>query len=317
MRNQKTQGQIFIAFAVVHLVLSTFAGYCWWYVADSGMRNQAAHNAESVARVISQGGFTLNKHILHRMQELSTYEFEVREKSQNAVKPGLIEIPFADGSSQVVAINYLNSDNTKTLEGIYWTSIFLVLAGILLFLPVAWILAKRFARPLEDLSLAAQRIGDGDWDAVVSTSGNREATALAQQLDNMRLQLKHLDAKHRQAEHLATLGTFTATIAHEVRNPLSAVRLLIQMLQRDNDDARLQHVEQELQRLDLIVDELLGFSAGMNVHLEPCDLLPCCNYVMQLLSRQAEHADVKMRISGSTTVMADERRLQQLLMNLI
>lgn len=302
---------------MVYMVLSMTAGFCWWYVADTGMRNQAANNARSVARVISQGGFTLNQKILQRMQDLSTYTFQVRSQQQEKLHNGMIQIPFADGSQQWVLIDYLNQTNRKTLEDIFWTSIALVFAGTLFFLPVAWMLAKRFARPLEDLSRAAQRIGDGEWDAVVATTGTAEAMELAQQLDKMRLQLQALDAKNRQAEHLATLGTFTATIAHEVRNPLSAVRLLIQMLMRDSDDQRLAHVEQELQRLDLIVDELLGFSAGMQVQLAPCDLHQVCAVVVKLLQRQAEHASVDIELTGGASVMGDERRLQQLLMNLL
>ena len=40
----------------------------------------------------------------------------------------------------------------------------------------------------------------------------------------MRHRLLELNQRQRDAERLATLGTFTATIAHEVRNPLSAIR---------------------------------------------------------------------------------------------
>jgi len=141
---------------------------------------------------------------------------------------------------------------------------------------------------------------------------------LAHELEQMRRRLNELDRQHRQDERLATLGTFTATIAHEVRNPLSAVRLTVQMLaKRMGDDAGVQMIMEELERLDLIVDELLAFSKGMYVSLQACRLRAVADDVVRLLRRQAEHAGVLIDISGDAQVSADPARLRQLLMNLL
>jgi two-component system, NtrC family, sensor histidine kinase HydH len=134
----------------------------------------------------------------------------------------------------------------------------------------------------------------------------------------MRARLLELDRQHRKAERLSTLGTFTATIAHEVRNPLSAVRLTVQMLARKQpSEQSLAMITTELERLDLIIDELLGFSKGMSVRPQECDLRTTVEAVVAMMRRQADHAGVAIAVTGSAMVTADPSRLRQLAMNLL
>ncbi|MCK6490606.1 MAG: HAMP domain-containing histidine kinase, partial [Planctomycetes bacterium] len=152
--------------------------------------------------------------------------------------------------------------------------------------------------------------------------GDGEVGALARELEAMRARLVELDRRHRQDERLATLGLFTATIAHEVRNPLSAVRLTVQLAARaPGADARLAPLTDELDRLDLTVDELLGFARGMNVERQPCDLAVVAADVLRLLRRQADHAGIALALvpapASAAPVQADPRRLRQLLLNLL
>lgn len=125
------------------------------------------------------------------------------------------------------------------------------------------------------------------------------------------------DAARRQ-ERLAVLGTFTATIAHEVRNPLSAIRLAVQMQRRSGGaDPGLALVEEEIERLDLVVDGLLSFARGMRVDPAPCELHAVADSVLRLLRRQGSHAGVALERIGEAHVVADAQRLRQLLLNLV
>ena len=134
--------------------------------------------------------------------------------------------------------------------------------------------------PLEQLARSATAIGKGEWDEPVPIVGRDEVRHLALDLEHMRHRLLELNQRQRDAERLATLGTFTATIAHEVRNPLSAIRLSIQVLQDSlPTHPSLQMIDDEIERLDHIVDELLGFSRGMSIQLKPCDLQEVANDV--------------------------------------
>ena len=313
---RRSHAQIFSAFLCVHLVLSVTAGYMLWLLMDGKLRSQASDSAHAVARLLTEGGFTANQDVLTRMQELTGYKFTLMQESDTP-SADLISVPIGDGSGRTVFIDYRSQGYQEHLSVIYWSTLALLFGGLLIFIPVAWLLARRFARPLEILSSSAAQIGLGHWNQPIETSGSEEVQHLSRSLEKMRQQLIELDSDNRQAERLATLGTFTATIAHEVRNPLAAVKIIMQLLAKDYPDARFGHIQDELERLDLMVDELLGYSAGMQVHLQACLLEPLVRDVLRLLQRQADHADVQIDVRGASSVMADERRLRQLLLNLL
>lgn len=317
---KRSHSQIFIAFLMVHLILTSVAGYAAWYLIDAKMKQQAEESAASVAHIVTAGGFAINDDVLRKMQQLSGYEFSLVAQGSRQAHEGVVLVPVQDGSARQVAINYHNQRYREHVRTIIWTTIAFVIGGLVVFIPVAWFIARRFAKPLETLSAHASVIGQGQWDKSVQVYDSTEIAGLSQALDQMRLQLADLDQAHRQAERLATVGTFTATIAHEVRNPLAAVKIMLQLAQKEHQDQRLNIALEELERLDLMVDELLGFAAGMQVQLAPTQLQHVADDVCRLMTRQAQHADVTLSIQVEDNVAllaADERRLRQMLLNLV
>jgi signal transduction histidine kinase len=278
------------------------------------MRAQAEESARSVGRVLAQGGFPLTDEVMAKMRALTGYEFRVLPALSD-VRPGTVQVAEA---GKVVEVDYRSPAYLAASRAVFIGTLAMIIAGSAAFWLVAWWLAAQFARPVERLAAAARIIGAGDLDRQVVPVGSGELLSLAQELEQMRRLLSELDRQHRQDERLATLGTFTATIAHEVRNPLSAVRLTVQMLaKRMPDDPGVQLIMEELERLDLIVDELLAFSKGMHITRQVCDLRAVADDVARLFRRQAEHAGVLLGITGAAMVSADPARLRQLLMNLL
>jgi two-component system sensor histidine kinase AtoS len=79
-------------------------------------------------------------------------------------------------------------------------------------------------------------------------------------------EMHSLRARLQQAEQLAALGTLTAGVAHEIRNPLASIRGLTELLGRDlpHQDNRRRYVEtilQSIDRLNRLIEDLLVFSA--------------------------------------------------------
>lgn len=315
----RTRTRLLAAFLGAHLVLSVLVGALLWWWQEGTMRAQAEQAARAVGSVVARGGFALNPHILERMRALSGHDFRVLEQPA-ALRPGTVQVA---ENGVVVEVDYRTPAWQERRRELLWGTAAAVAAGSLLFAGIAALIARRLAAPLERLAGAARVIGDGSLDRPVPPVGDGEVGALARELEAMRARLVELDRRHRQDERLATLGLFTATIAHEVRNPLSAVRLTVQLAARaPGADARLAPLTDELDRLDLTVDELLGFARGMNVERQPCDLAAVAADVLRLLRRQADHAGIELVLaptpsSPSTQVQADPRRLRQLLLNLL
>ncbi|MBI3279672.1 MAG: hypothetical protein HYZ57_07525 [Acidobacteria bacterium] len=126
-------------------------------------------------------------------------------------------------------------------------------------------------------------------------------------------------------EHLATLGSVAATIAHEVKNPLSSIKTLAQLLREDPSvDGRygrdLTFIIAETDRLNACVQQLLTFSrpapeadAGLSVSEELENIARTFSY---------EHSPHRVRIEpaiqpGLRVTGADRQSLQQIVLNLM
>jgi signal transduction histidine kinase len=310
----RTRTRLLIGFVAVHLVLTVLMGVFTWRWLDQSMRSQAEDSARSVGRVLAQGGFPLTPEVVAKMRALTGYEFQVLP-APTPVRAGTVQVAEA---GKVVEVDYRSATYLAATRAVFIGTLAMIVAGSAAFWLVAWWLAGQFARPIEQLAGAARIIGAGDLQRAVTPVGSGELRQLALELEQMRRRLRDLDEQHRQDERLATLGTFTATIAHEVRNPLSAVRLTVQMLARRlGDDPGMRVIMEELERLDLIVDELLAFSKGMHIAVQDCDLRAVAEDVARLFRRQAEHAGARLNLHGHAVVRADPARLRQLLMNLV
>ncbi len=128
-----------------------------------------------------------------------------------------------------------------------------------------------------------------------------------------------------QAEHLAALGRLAGSVAHEVRNPLSALRGLVQMLAKDKDpdspQAEYARVAvEEVDRLERVVSGLLEYTRPRKPRLVPLDLAETLEATRQFMAddpRAREVAIVLEVPSDLPPVLADPDLVRQVLVNLI
>jgi two-component system, NtrC family, sensor histidine kinase AtoS len=90
-------------------------------------------------------------------------------------------------------------------------------------------------------------------------------------------QMRNLRARLQQADQLVALGTVTAGVAHEIRNPLASLRGLAELLGRDlpEGDRRRRYVDtmlESIDRLNRLIEELLLFSAPKGVETTDVDI---------------------------------------------
>lgn len=308
----RTRSRLLLAFVTMHaLLILAGAAVAWWWI-DASWRNHAEARAEAIGGLAT---FATTAQVRERMEAISGYRIVPVGEMSDQVPVGAIRVDDAMGRSY--DIFYRTEAYHAGRRWVLWAAALFVVAGTVLALPLAWVLAGLASRPVERLALAARGLGE-DIERPIIGEGAGELLVLAAALEQARQRLLELDRQHRQDERLATLGTFTAVIAHEIRNPLSAVALTIDLLARQPDaDPALASLRPELRRLDLIIDELLAYSRGITARLEPCDLHEQAAEVLRLLDRQARHAQVVLRQEGHATVQADPQRIRQLLLNLV
>ncbi len=131
---------------------------------------------------------------------------------------------------------------------------------------VAFALARRLTRPLESLAADAQRLGDGDFTVRVARSQTKEIDELGQVLDATARRLGALVERER---------AFTADASHQIRTPLTALRLTLETAPM-SPDADLTKVYRdaasELDRLEETVEHLLAFARDVEPPATVLDL---------------------------------------------
>ena len=130
------------------------------------------------------------------------------------------------------------------------------LGGVVLLLGLAAgaVVAQQIARPIRRLDRASRRVATGDLDTTVAVEGSTEQRALARAFNEMTQRVKRL---------LRGQQDFVADASHQLRTPLTGLRLRLEALAEgaaEPDAAELEAALAELDRLSLIVEELLVLS---------------------------------------------------------
>jgi two-component system, NtrC family, sensor histidine kinase PilS len=138
-------------------------------------------------------------------------------------------------------------------------------------------------------------------------------------------ELKRLEREVVTTERMAALGRLSAAIAHEIRQPLTAMSGALKELARlaplDEDDKKLVHiVSRESQRLNQIITDFLDYSRVKSYHFADIDVVPLIEETLLLLEHDASAAG-KLRIVRNFKVRslrarADRDALKQVFWNL-
>jgi two-component system, NtrC family, sensor kinase len=136
---------------------------------------------------------------------------------------------------------------------------------------------------------------------------------------DQRAGLRRLD----RAERLAVAGQLAAGVAHEIRNPLTAVRSTVQYLLADAEDtpkgALLRELITEIDRIDRTVDGLLNLTRARDMEPATLDVNEVVDETLVLVSAQAAHQRVSVErdhFRGQPlTVLGDARQLRQVFLN--
>jgi signal transduction histidine kinase len=126
-------------------------------------------------------------------------------------------------------------------------------------------------------------------------------------------------------ERLASLGRLSARIAHEVRNPLTGISLLLdelhdRMLAHPGDQALIQRALQEIERLEGLVNELLNFASLPDIRMVPGDFAVILRDTLFLVSKLFQKQQVQPHEDIPETLLLprmDSDRLKQAILNLL
>ncbi|MCC7300547.1 MAG: PAS domain-containing protein, partial [Verrucomicrobia bacterium] len=135
--------------------------------------------------------------------------------------------------------------------------------------------------------------------------------------------LKKMEEQIRRTDRLSSIGTLSAGMAHEIKNPLVTIKTFTQLLPQQYSDSDFRHtffdlVGQEVKRIDTIVNRLLNFSRPAKASLKPVSLHEIIENSLRLAEQQFLQHEIKLerRLDAKRHLIeADAEQLNQTFIN--
>lgn len=190
--------------------------------------------------------------------------------------------------------------------------------GIVCVVVIGFLIASSLARPIEEVSKKAREIGEGREREIGAKGGSKEIRELVSALDRMLAKLKESQQKLVEAEKAQVIRELAASVAHEIKNPLQAIKLLIEMEPNIAGGDR-ELLLNEIQRIELASLELISMAGPTRLVKEKVRLDLLADDTLKLLRRQLDHLKVRVekRFAAAPELQLDADKIKRAVMNLI
>lgn len=137
--------------------------------------------------------------------------------------------------------------------------------------------------------------------------------------------LQQREVELLRSEQLARVGQLAAGLAHELRNPLMPMKMLVQSAIERGDDQGLKGrslhiIDEEISRLEASIQSFLDFARPPTLEMAPAEIQEIIEYTLKLVSARASQQAVELRVllpEQPVVARVDRAQLRQLLLNLL
>jgi signal transduction histidine kinase/putative methionine-R-sulfoxide reductase with GAF domain len=178
---------------------------------------------------------------------------------------------------------------------------------------------------LESVMFFAQQAGLAIHNAFMYQELKTFSRQMEEKIQKTTADLRKTEAQLIRSEKLAALGQLAAGIAHEIRNPLTSINILIHSMTENlsSGDSRkedLKVIEEEINRINEIVDQFLRFARPAPPLLEKAEVVPILEETLQLLRPQIERQRIVVRKEFQPflpPILMDREQMKQVILNLL
>lgn len=201
----------------------------------------------------------------------------------------------------------------------------LAVLGIGLMVVVGGLIARGITAPLENLVAATRRMAAGDSDIDVPVRHHDEVGELTAAFNHMGHELRAVQQQVVEAEKLAAVGQLAASMAHEIRNPLTGIKLYAQMIEEQvavtPEVVRMAGVMvDEVRRLEDIIDHLMFRVKTGTLCCRPADVNRVVGAVVELAAASFRKRGIRLetRLAPDLPLaFVDADKIKQVLWNLL
>ncbi|MFP4037410.1 MAG: ATP-binding protein [Desulfobacteraceae bacterium] len=203
--------------------------------------------------------------------------------------------------------------------------IFALCAIIGVSLATALFLIFNINRPLKALGMAIKKLSERDYRNIPPISTGDEFEHLVTSINEMLQELHRRSEQLIQSEKVASLGTLTSGVAHELNNPLNNISTSVQILLEELGEGDLDYqkellaeTEKQVERARDIVKALLEFSRQRSFSLKEVRFADLVEQTLKLIRGEIpSHIHLQVEVPEDIKADMDPRRIQQVLLNLI
>jgi signal transduction histidine kinase len=205
--------------------------------------------------------------------------------------------------------------------------VFVVLLGV----AASFVMSRFITNPLNKFVEFTKVLGEGEYGGRVDVRYGDEIGYLARNFNRLSMQLKTAREKMEEAytythlveaEKLSSIGQISAGLAHELKNPLTSLKMLFQAFKEQPDmtqeDAGV--ISSEIEKMDRVLSNFMGFVKQKGFHLSDTNLNELIERVLSLATFDINNANIVVRRDMLETiphVKADRGLLEQVFLNLI
>jgi signal transduction histidine kinase len=202
--------------------------------------------------------------------------------------------------------------------------------ALLLALGLGLVAANIALHPLTKISERLDQMATGDYQAAAEAPTTRELALVESKLNLLGLRdaeaRKALASRFEMPTRLSAISRLTGGVAHEIKNPLNAIALRLELLRAKttedhpelSDDFSI--LSREVTRLDRVVKTFLDFTRPVEVTFTDIDLAAVASDILKLIAPQAKAQNVEIEFippASPARIKGDADLLRQALMNLV
>ncbi len=244
-----------------------------------------------------------------------------RQTSQHASQTGQVRATVLLLRSRTDQLRFLG----PIRNGLWLVGIIAVFAATIM----SYAVARTVTRPLAAITDAMREMSaTGDLSRKLARRGtaswaDEDAAILASTFDSLTDALAGFQREAAQEERLSALGRLSTVIAHEVRNPLMIIKTSLRAVgregvSRDEIAQALDDVNEEVARLNRVVNDVLDFAKPIRFDLEACDVNAVCASAEAAARADGEVLRVALRLDPALgPIVTDGERLRGALVNVI
>lgn len=199
------------------------------------------------------------------------------------------------------------------------------LFSLVLAFSAAGFISKSVTDEVHNLSRVTTRIASGNFSSKAEVSSINELNRLTFSINIMGEQLTAYKTRLVHSTQLASSGRITAAMAHEIKNPLSSIKMMIQILYRRFKDDKennlfITSMLEEIDRLERLVTDLNSFSNPTRINLQPHSPREVLTQAFLVMEPKLKHLNINPMVAidyDGPKVQMDKNRIKQVLWNLI